>query len=238
MMPPGVPLLSPHLAPLDGAVRPTKGARRRIRGTPHDVVLDVVLVEAQERSSVVAPAVRRRVSRHGSELEMDHVVPMNEHLLQGGPERLLAMAQPLMTVRRTKRSPLQEPLARATGGIGRVGHRDHASAIFLRRTDRLGLFFTRVDERQHRHVVRGSHTRDELVQPPLGAKLRRARQERRDEQNREPLPGQARYISQRGRACRVIPGRAGIRAETHRALRPLRRRVVHSVTPRPARRAA
>jgi hypothetical protein len=116
-----------------------------------------VLVETQDRSVGTAHAARFRVTGHGGELKVHHVKPVGEHLLEGGPKRRLDVAQPFEAVRRPERGHLKQPLVRMAGTVGRIGHRDDAAAVLLRRADGLLLVFARVDERQHGHVVRPRH---------------------------------------------------------------------------------
>ena len=184
---PRVPLFSPDFPPFERAVSPAQRARGA-RRAPHEVVLDVVLVETQERARRALHAhARRSVSRHVCELEMHDVVLASEHLLQRNPEHLLVVSQPFVAVLRPQRCELQEPLARATGVVRGVGHGHHLAAVLRGRARRRDLTLSGVDERQDRDVCLGRHTRDELVQPPLGAERGRTRQERRDEEDREPV---------------------------------------------------
>jgi hypothetical protein len=205
-----VPLLSSHLAPFDRAVRATQRARLRARRAPHDVVFDVVFVETQDRSGAAALGARRGVSGHGGELEVHHVVPMREHLLESRSERLLAVAQPLVAVRRAERGQLQEPLARAAGAVRRIGHRDDALTILLGRADRLFLILVRIDERQHGNVIRRGQTRDELVQAPLRAKRGRTWQKWRDEEDREALANDPGRVAQACSPCLAGGERAAV----------------------------
>ena len=207
---PGVPLLSPHLAPLDRAVGPTQRARLRARRAPHDVVFDVVLVETQDRSGDAASGrTPRRIRPSGP--------------ARTGPRRTdgrasaraqLGTAPRCGPATRSCAATPARPAAAASCArrrrCTRVGHRDDAPAVLLGRADRLLLVLARIDERQHRHVVRRRHAGDELVQTPLGAERRRAGQERRDKEDGEALASRPGRVAQRHSAC-LAGGRAGRR---------------------------
>ncbi len=170
-----------------------------------------------------AEAASSRVSSHGRQLEVHHVVPMGKHLLQRRSQRLLVVAQPLIAVRGPERGQLTHPLARPAGTVGRIRHRDDAPAILLRGADGVFLVLVRIDERQHGHVVQRGHAGDEFVETPLCAKRWRARQKWRDKEDGQASARYLEDVAEGHLTCFAGGDRVAVDAEIHTYLDSLGR---------------